>query len=1319
MISVIIYGRNDSHGYNLHKRAVIFFNTLAELLTHPDDEIVFADCNTPEGLPTFPEVLQDILTPAARARIRVIRIPAPSFRERFPNSKLPALEAFSRNVALRRTRPENPWVLSTNSDLVFIPKHAGRSLSELAARLAPHHYLLPRYNIPEWLWESLDRTRVEECNRNIAEWAVRFHLKEICRHKTDIGFDSCGDFQLVPRSTLFNIQGFDEAMRLGWHVDANLARRLFLHGGPPRSLEEELEGYHLNHNLQANLLHAAEVEFNDFTRFYDNCQEAELPLQRDSWGLQGVHLEEIRLPSRRFAAFRHALGQALPRPAGPPVVCDGSSDTFNSNLFYATERVVPYLANFIAALEPGTRIAYFGVHGELVAALHRFLSASEHPHQLLVSREMCRLSLEMEQKGEALALDELEERADLFVIDVFLGDFIPSPPPERLQEVLQEHRLQLYAQAVLMAVRELSRREVKRLQQHRFPRRFIFLGHQGTEFEGYLTQDFRFTLGPFNDHVHFAMARDKAEAGSENQGQADGAAQTETPDAVKAPVAVPTWKPVPTAKTLGFNVIGYFTGNFGLGMSGRVTVHLLQALGYPVACLDIDAGSQRSKQEACPEIPLWDPAQPMPYSINLFQMNPIEVGGLLKQGHPALRMGGAMNVIVPFWELSRIPGNWLPVLESMDLILAPTRFVQDAIVASVNGTPVRFYEQMIEIPEQPAATPRGRFELPEDALIFGFAFDFTSVIERKNPLGVIEAFLNAFRGRSDVLLVLKMNNAHSAAMHAETARRIQQLGEQHPNLRFINRSLSYAEVLELTQCWDVYVSLHRAEGLGNGLMESMSFGKVAMATAWSGNMEFMNENNSVLVGHRMVGVQKDSLYNFCLNGETDHVWAEPDLEDASLWMRRLAEDPELRRRLGAQAESDMRARRARVRLGETFALVERFHEHWNYRRNLTAGPTIPGARSAAMRVLFQNRISANAAPGGDTVVMDRYRSYLQTRGVHVDTIHDATADPAQYDLVHLYNLVLPKTIEPLARRVQESGVPFVVQAFQENQSFYLGRSITLYRLLLAYMQKNQDKALLPRYLELMKLAESLPTDTSAFAANHARAVICTSGEERDFLLSLHPAAQALVCMHGAQVSPEEVGPELFEKAHGLRDFVLCVGRLEARKNQLALLAALEDDDIPVVLADGGVCYSPDYSNICRVFRRKGRTLYTGRLSPRMLISAYRAAKVHVLPSWYELPGLVTLEAALYGCNVAASPHGGIREYLGDTCLYFEPEDLPGMRRAVLQALEAPKTGAAAQAARPFTWEKSGEKIYRLYQDILAGKSAVSGAQPTPEFSLAH
>ncbi len=74
MISIVLYGRNDSYGYNLHKRAALSLNCMAEVLTDENDEILFVDYNTPDDFPTFPEAICDTLTDRAKRLLRIIRI---------------------------------------------------------------------------------------------------------------------------------------------------------------------------------------------------------------------------------------------------------------------------------------------------------------------------------------------------------------------------------------------------------------------------------------------------------------------------------------------------------------------------------------------------------------------------------------------------------------------------------------------------------------------------------------------------------------------------------------------------------------------------------------------------------------------------------------------------------------------------------------------------------------------------------------------------------------------------------------------------------------------------------------------------------------------------------------------------------------------------------------------------------------------------------------------------------------------------------------------------------------------------------------------
>src|SRR5580658_5299779 len=109
MISVILYGRNDSHGYNLHKRAAISINCIAELLSGQDDEILFVDYNTPNDLPTFIEAIYDTLTGRAKTLLRVFRVRPQLHARLVERTHLTALEPHSRNIAIRRSNARNRW----------------------------------------------------------------------------------------------------------------------------------------------------------------------------------------------------------------------------------------------------------------------------------------------------------------------------------------------------------------------------------------------------------------------------------------------------------------------------------------------------------------------------------------------------------------------------------------------------------------------------------------------------------------------------------------------------------------------------------------------------------------------------------------------------------------------------------------------------------------------------------------------------------------------------------------------------------------------------------------------------------------------------------------------------------------------------------------------------------------------------------------------------------------------------------------------------------------------------------------------------------
>jgi glycosyltransferase involved in cell wall biosynthesis len=193
--------------------------------------------------------------------------------------------------------------------------------------------------------------------------------------------------------------------------------------------------------------------------------------------------------------------------------------------------------------------------------------------------------------------------------------------------------------------------------------------------------------------------------------------------------------------------------------------------------------------------------------------------------------------------------------------------------------------------------PRSHFGLEDGPFIFLFTFHMTSVAERKNPWGLIEAFERAFDAGDNVLLVIK--TAFGEQFPEDFAKL--EVAARGSRVRIIHTVHTQEETLSLMACSDAYVSLHRSEGLGLTMAEAMLLGKPTIATAYSGNMDFMTEANSLLVDYRIVELGK--VYP---PYTADQHWAEPSVDHAASLMRRLYDDRDFAAELGAKGGADLR-----------------------------------------------------------------------------------------------------------------------------------------------------------------------------------------------------------------------------------------------------------------------------------------------------------------------------------------------------------------------------------------------------------------------------
>jgi hypothetical protein len=418
MISIVLYGRNDSYGYNLHKRAALSFNCMSELLTDDDDEILFVDYNTPDDFPTFPEAIQDTLTPLARKRLRILRV-RPHVHERFRSkTRLVALEPISRNVAVRRSNPANRWILSTNTDMIFVPQTGQWSLSDISRDLPYGFYHAPRLEIPETLWEGLDRQNSHGAIEMIKDWGSTLHLNEIVLGAKTILYDGPGDFQLMERSDLFKYQAFHEEMLLGWHVDSNIAKRLYLVHGKVGDLGQLVYGYHCDHTRQITPMHSPSRTQNDWRRFIDNVDDPGVPEQADVWGCNGEDIEEVRLTSGSssgyVAALRSAIGPALEKP---PIV-RYSTESYGS-VDYDPKHVLSFLLDiFVTANTRQMVIGWLGLRRETLEMFAQVWARLGFVEPILIDASLAGSNkLNDIPNTVVVSQEELFARAGAFVVD--------------------------------------------------------------------------------------------------------------------------------------------------------------------------------------------------------------------------------------------------------------------------------------------------------------------------------------------------------------------------------------------------------------------------------------------------------------------------------------------------------------------------------------------------------------------------------------------------------------------------------------------------------------------------------------------------------------------------------------------------------------------------------------------------------------------------------------------------------------------------------------------------------------------------------------
>lgn len=349
-----------------------------------------------------------------------------------------------------------------------------------------------------------------------------------------------------------------------------------------------------------------------------------------------------------------------------------------------------------------------------------------------------------------------------------------------------------------------------------------------------------------------------------------------------------------------------------------------------------------------------------------------------------------------------------------------------------------------------------------------------------------------------------------------------------------------------------------------------------------------------------------------------------------------------------------------------------------------------------MKVLFNIYQAAFQYMGGGEIQLMKTKEALEKLGVHVDLFNQWGTKLEDYDLFH--NFAATESTHDICFLAKDSGLSLAVSPIfwpeKEVPNFEVKKEPLLNR----FKKRASDYAL--------SLSRRLYSRPSHFIdlLNMADILFPNSNAEADILMKKIgiDGKKIHVVPNGVDEHFKNADKQLFMETHSLDDFVLCVGRIENRKNQLNLIRALKDTEIPIVFIGKPDFPSSPYYKKCLSEATKDMHFlgYIAHDSP-LLESAYAAANTLVLPSWYETPGLAALEAGLAGAKIVITNRGCTKEYFDKYATYVDPSSVPDITNKVLETYERPKDSKLRRLIlKKYLWKHVAEKTMKGYNKLL-------------------
>ena len=376
-----------------------------------------------------------------------------------------------------------------------------------------------------------------------------------------------------------------------------------------------------------------------------------------------------------------------------------------------------------------------------------------------------------------------------------------------------------------------------------------------------------------------------------------------------------------------------------------------------------------------------------------------------------------------------------------------------------------------------------------------------------------------------------------------------------------------------------------------------------------------------------------------------------------------------------------------------------------------------------MKILMLGRYHLMEHGGGDKVQIENTARELRALGADVEIKTDEDFIPQNYDIIHLFQLDWTPETYLYAQKAHDAGKPIIlspihhsikeVKRFDDEYVFDFRR---LSKILFSnqfhrdtfknvYRSLTDPKKIKPTFISIARGFQKMQKEVLEMSE---KVLVQTDLETKDLEETFGVKINAVKVPNGVSRNfiEQDAGAEKRNPLN-LSDYIICVGRIEPRKNQLNVIAAVEKlrsetgEDLQLVLI--GVSGGLKHFKFGKMFNQKvieNKWIHHIEKVPYEEMPAYyRNAKVGVSASWFETTGLTSLEALFCGANAVAAGDRA-KEYLKDYASYCDPGSVDSIAEAIKAQLKAPRPQIEVEMRKEYTWEKAAAKTLEVYQEVL-------------------